>query len=144
MRYNLASLYFKHSLVTSAARIPSANLTAGISRLILGERHDLQLLNLRHGVACAARDRAVDFQGAAFEGLVRRYLWGDLSRDLLFLLFLQDDVERTQMLLTRNKRLQPSVRVPVTRAQDGVIVVTRVVSSHLRRLEESLGSDLAF
>ena len=76
--------------------------------------------------------------------LLSRYLWCDLSGDLLFLLLLQDNVEWAEVLLTWDKRLEPSVRVPDgTWAQNGVVLVTCNVPVKFWRFEEAFSRNLA-
>ena len=141
MRYYLTALDFKYSLVAAGGHTAADLIAAArISRLTLTQRNYLQLLNLCHRIAGTAL-RNLHFE-LAFVSLLGGYLWRDLSGDLLFLLFLQDDVERAEMLLTWDKRLKPSVRVPKsTRTQDRVVFVTCDVSRKLWRFEEALRRD---
>ena len=142
MRYNLTTLYFKYCLVVATTGwISTTNLAASISRLILAKWDDLKLLYLCHWVACTSCDLDVGLEWPLV-CLIWWYLWSDLSRDLLFLLLLKNNIKWTQMLLTRNKRLQPTIGVScVTWAEDWVIFITGVVPSHFWGLEKSLSCD---
>ena len=142
MRYNLTALDFKYGLVAAGRHTATDLAAARISRLTLAERNNLQLLDLGHRIACTAL-RILDLE-RAFVSFLSRYLWCDLSGDLLFLLLLQDNVEWAEVLLTWDKRLEPSIRVPNgTWAQNGVVFVTCNLPVKFWRFEEAFCRNLA-
>jgi hypothetical protein len=94
---DLAAFDFEHSLaimVVGASR--GCCWVGGLSLLAVGKTHNLELLDLTQGVAGARYGSPIASLSMVADV---KYLWHDLSSDLVLLLLLQNDIKWAHLLI---------------------------------------------